>query len=35
LLFGAGADGNSTPQSDGGFFYRLARHYEAHPLGLG
>jgi hypothetical protein len=35
LLFGAGADGNTTPQSDGGFFYRLSRRYETHPLGLG
>jgi len=35
LLFGAGADGNTTPQTDGGFFYRLARAYEAHPLSLG
>ena len=34
LLFGAGATGNTTPQSDGGFFYRLARRYEAHPLRL-
>lgn len=34
LLFGAGADGNTTPQTDGGFFYRLARRYEAHPLGF-
>ena len=34
LLFGAGATGNTTPQTDGGFFYRLARRYEAHPLGL-
>jgi hypothetical protein len=35
LLFGAGADGNTTPQTDGGLFYRLSRRYEAHPLGLG
>ena len=35
LLFGGGATGNTTPQTDGGFFYRLARRYEAHPLGLG
>ncbi len=34
LLFGAGGAGNTTAQSDGGFFYRLARRYEAHPLGL-
>jgi hypothetical protein len=25
LLFGAGAAGNTTPQTDGGRFYRLAR----------
>ena len=35
LLFGAGADGNTTPQTDGGFFYRLARRYEQYPLGPG
>jgi hypothetical protein len=34
LLFGAGAAGNTTPQTDGGFFYRFARGYEGHPLGL-
>ena len=34
LLFGAGATGYTTPQSDGGFFYRLARRYEQHPLGV-
>ncbi len=34
LLFGAGASGCTTAQSDGGFFYRLARRYEQHPLGL-
>jgi hypothetical protein len=34
LLFGAGADGNTTPQTDAGFFYRLSHRYEAHPLGL-
>jgi hypothetical protein len=34
LLFGAGAAGNTTPQTDGGFFYRLARGYEQHPLGM-
>jgi hypothetical protein len=34
LLFGGGADGTTTQQSDGGFFYRLARGYEAHPLSL-
>jgi hypothetical protein len=35
LLFGAGADGNTTAQTDGGLFYRLARRYEQHPLELG
>jgi hypothetical protein len=35
LLFGAGAAGNTTPQTDGGVFYRLARRYETHPLGTG
>jgi len=35
LLFGAGADGNTTPQTDGGLFYRLARRYEQDPLQLG
>jgi hypothetical protein len=35
MLFGAGADGNTTPQTDGGLYYRLARRYEAHPLALG
>jgi hypothetical protein len=34
FLFGAGADGNTTQQSDGGLFYRLARRYEAHPIAL-
>jgi hypothetical protein len=35
LLFGGGATGTTSPQSDGGLFYRLARRYLAHPLGLG
>lgn len=35
MLFGAGATGCTTPQSDGGFFYRLARQYESDPLSLG
>jgi hypothetical protein len=35
LLFGAGAGGNTTPQTDGGLLYKLARRYEQHPLGLG
>jgi hypothetical protein len=34
LLFGGGADGTTTEQTDGGFFYRLARGYESHPLTL-
>jgi hypothetical protein len=34
LLFGGGAAGTTSDQSDGGFFYRLARRYEAHPLAL-
>ena len=34
LLFGAGASGNTTQMTDGGFFYRLARRYEQHPLSL-
>jgi hypothetical protein len=34
LLFGAGASGCTTPQSDGGLFFRLARRYERHPLRL-
>jgi hypothetical protein len=34
LLFGGGADGTTSDQTDGGFFYRLARLYEAHPLAL-
>ncbi len=32
LLFGGGASGTTSDRSDGGFFYRLARRYEAHPL---
>jgi hypothetical protein len=35
LLFGAGADGCTTPKSDGGHFYRLARRYARAPLRLG
>ncbi|MBV9804160.1 MAG: hypothetical protein JO130_13255 [Solirubrobacterales bacterium] len=35
LLFGAGATGNTTAQTDNGFFYRLARRYATHPLPLG
>lgn len=32
LLFGAGADGNTTPETDGGVFWRLARAYAGSPL---
>src|SRR4051812_31995821 len=32
LLFGAGADGCTTAQTDGGVFFRLARAYERRPL---
>jgi hypothetical protein len=35
LLFGGGAAGTTSDQTDGGVFYRLARRYEAHPLALG
>src|SRR3954469_24735431 len=34
LLFGAGADGNTTAQTDGGVFFRLARDYLRAPLAL-
>ena len=34
LLFGAGASGNTTAMTDSGFFYKLARRYEQHPLSL-
>jgi hypothetical protein len=34
LLFGAGATGCTTPQTDGGFFYRVALRYESNPLAL-
>jgi hypothetical protein len=34
LLFGAGAGGNTTAETDGGLFYRLARAYYRHPLRL-
>jgi hypothetical protein len=34
LLFGGGATGTTSDQTDGGFFYRLARRYERHPLAL-
>jgi hypothetical protein len=35
LLFGGGADGTTSPQTDGGLFYRLSAQYLAHPLALG
>jgi hypothetical protein len=34
LLFGGGAAGTTSADTDGGLFYRLARGYEAHPLVL-
>jgi hypothetical protein len=34
FLFGGGASGTTSDQTDGGFFYRLARDYESHPLAL-
>ena len=34
LLFGAGADGCTTAQTDGGVFFRYARAYERAPLGV-
>jgi len=34
LLFGAGADGCTTAQTDGGVFFRLAGAYERDPLPL-
>ena len=34
LLFGAGAEGCTTPQTDGGHFYRLARRLARAPLRL-
>jgi hypothetical protein len=34
LLFGGGAAGTTSAQTDGGLFYRLARRYLAHPLAL-
>jgi hypothetical protein len=32
LMFGGGADGCTTPQTDGGHFFRLARRYARNPL---
>ncbi len=34
LLFGAGADGCTTPKTDGGHFHRLAKRYARAPLAL-
>ncbi len=34
LLFGGGAGGTTGPDTDRGFFWRLARRYEAHPMPL-
>jgi len=34
LLYGAGAEGDTTAQTDGGLFLRLARAYERDPLAL-
>jgi hypothetical protein len=34
FLFGGGATGTTSAQTDGGFFYGLARRYERHPLAL-
>ena len=35
LLFGGGAAGTTGPDTDRGFFFHLARRYEARPLRLG
>jgi hypothetical protein len=34
LLFGGGADGTTSPQTDGGLFYRSSARYLEHPLAL-
>ena len=34
LLFGGGADGTTSPETDGGLFFRLAADYLANPLRL-
>jgi hypothetical protein len=34
LLFGGGADGTTSAQTDGSLFFRLARRYLAHPPAL-
>jgi hypothetical protein len=34
LLFGGGADGTTSPQTDGGLFFRLSAQYYRAPLGL-
>jgi hypothetical protein len=35
LLFGGGAPGTTSAETDGGVFFGLARRYLEHPLGLG
>jgi hypothetical protein len=35
LLFGGGAAGTTSAQTDGGLFYRVAARYERTPLALG
>jgi hypothetical protein len=34
LLFGGGADGTTSPQTDGGLFFRLSDGYYRSPLGI-
>ncbi len=34
LLFGGGADGTTSPQTDGSLFFRSSARYLAHPLAL-
>jgi hypothetical protein len=35
LLFGGGAAGTTSAETDGGLFYRLAQGYERNPLAAG
>lgn len=35
LLFGGGAGGTTSAQTDGGLFYKLGHRYEARPVALG
>jgi hypothetical protein len=35
LLFGGGATGTTSAETDGGLFYRLSHRYLAHPVALG